>query len=516
MKRPLIAFLMLLMFFPVLAARKIVVQSNKTFVGVNLNTGHSIQAVETVFPMPVYQTFQDATLNTLSIELRKVNNYGVLSPSGKYLVYDTMGDSLLWTRKIYYNRESINENDSILLLSSLGKMIALNKRNGTECWHFDGELRFVDWERKQGIFEYKPLPSQTERRDIAGCVDLTNGNCNWTMDVETSFGWNEMVPISEKEVLFSAGGLHLVNWENGEGWDYKAKTGKNDFARSFAVGMFGIGLGLLTGTYLIPIGHDVLSDMNSNVCLLDSAIYYASREEIVCLDRMGHVNWKQPLVKADASQSVLFAVDSAIYLLNKGTAFLNGRQILRGQPFLRKYDARNGNVLYQKEFNENQFVRDWSLKGTDLYIGSNEDVMHFDLSGSPKENLWALNSSSIGGFSYFLSDVAYVLKDSVYQSITEVDSVGLYFYVAEKKVIHTDSELNLLDSFDGTELYQMTQKQNGLRFLHQNGKTMVIDESGKAVAQLDCGRYISLFGNSVCWIRGNSFFRTDLTPFLRK
>jgi hypothetical protein len=514
MKQSLIVFLMIFVLSSSSTAKKskIKVQLRQTSVGINLISGDSIRGMEYLFPDCVNHSFCDDSLNTVSVQLRKKMANGYLSSKGKYLVYNFKGDSVVWTRKINYNSHSVAENWEILLLKSMVGVVALNKSDGTERWNFEGNLKYLDWSRNLGIFTFSSRQSASERSKYLGCVDLTCGKCASFLSQDPDLEWNEVLPVSDDEVLLSSNGLHWINFENGSSWDYTAQTKKESFSRAIATGILGIGLGLTTGYYLIP-STDMVSDLNSNVCFQDSDLYYASRAEIIRIDRAGNLKWRQPLVKSESSQSALFAEDSIVCLLNIGTAYMNGVRVLRGRPFLRGHDVRDGKMLYEKSFQNNESVRGWKLKDAKLYIGGKDRVALYDLSGVPEETFLSLNTDAMGEFRSFLGNVAYIQKDSIYQSVTEVDSLNLYVLTSKDIVLRTDASLNLLDTFEEKELYLLTAQQDGFRFLEKDGKTIVIDENGKALAKLDMNDPVSISGNQLNWIHDKSFVRMDLTPF---
>jgi len=75
-------------------------------------------------------------------------------------------------------------------------------------------------------------------------------------------------------------------------------------------------------------GHDLVRDLVSNTITDSSNIYFASKEQLVKIDKQsGETVWKFPFSNDIASKSSIFMNDSVIFMINKGMAFMGYRQL---------------------------------------------------------------------------------------------------------------------------------------------------------------------------------------------
>jgi len=107
----------------------------------------------------------------------------------------------------------------------------------------------------------------------------------------------------------------------------------------------GLALGLLTGTFVVSTGHDLVSNINSDIASDSLNHYFASKEYLVALNLNGKVVWKTKL-PTGTSSSTLFYTKDTIYMINMGEAKYNGRTSDYGKPYLAAYDKKTGNQLF--------------------------------------------------------------------------------------------------------------------------------------------------------------------------
>lgn len=148
-------------------------------------------------------------------------------------------------------------------------------------------------------------------------------------------------------MIVVAAGLHSININNGKGWDYNTITGKKDYSGTVAANAVGVAAGLLTGTFIMSTGHNLVRDVVSNSLVDSSYIYFASKEQLSKIDKQtGEIAWKYPFPNDLASKSSLFMNEDIVFMINKGYAFMGYRQLDFGKPFIAAFDRETGKQKY--------------------------------------------------------------------------------------------------------------------------------------------------------------------------
>ncbi|UZO80949.1 hypothetical protein NBT05_00340 [Aquimarina sp. ERC-38] len=180
-------------------------------------------------------------------------------------------------------------------------------------------------------------------------IDLKTGDLKWQREVNNEFGWNDLIHLNDSTIVISSNGLHKINLKNGDGWDYKTKTGKKDYTAAVVENTLGTIAGVLTGTFVSTSAHNIVRNVVSNVETEDSNFYLSSEEQIAKLDgKTGEVIWKNVFDKNTSSRSNIFLDDEKVYLLNFGFANMGNRTISFGKPFFAAYNKITGEKIFQK------------------------------------------------------------------------------------------------------------------------------------------------------------------------
>ncbi len=246
------------------------------------------------------------------------------------------------------------------------------------------------------VFGYKYRVGDQLSDKLEG-IDLKTGDVLWKRELSREYAWNNVFYLNDTTLLAVAAGLHTIHLKNGSGWDYNTVTGDKDYSVTNTANALGAVAGVLTGTFVISTGYNLVRDLVSNVLADSTDLYFASKEKLARVDKnTGEVIWSFPFPQNLPSKSVIFANDSLIYMINKGSAFMGYRQLSYGKPFLAafnknsgkqrffsiidvkddpilgfqqvddvfylvfknrvaKYSSKNGNLIQDKEFPEDEF-----------------------------------------------------------------------------------------------------------------------------------------------------------------
>lgn len=171
-------------------------------------------------------------------------------------------------------------------------------------------------------------------------------------------------------MLIVASGLHTLNIRNGNGWDYNTVTGDKDYRANTAANAIGAVAGVLTGTFILSTGYNLIRDVASNVLVDSVSLYFASKEKISRLNRKtGDVIWSIPFPDDLPAKSNLLFTDSMILMVNNGYAYLGYRMMDYGKPFIAAFDRETGNQKFFSVFNtKDDPIIGFRIIGTELFL----------------------------------------------------------------------------------------------------------------------------------------------------
>jgi outer membrane protein assembly factor BamB len=170
--------LMFLISLQGLAQKDMEILWNSKEVGKNLLTGESVMAKEYTFPERIHDFQVDTVNDHITIQLRGLSKNGKwLDNKGKVVRYDPEEKKVLWSKKIAYQLENLEQTGGVTLHSTGKKSYSLDNATGKELWEVKNSLIFADAVDKIGI-GYKIQPLKAKENTLEG-INLTNGQPIW-------------------------------------------------------------------------------------------------------------------------------------------------------------------------------------------------------------------------------------------------------------------------------------------------------------------------------------------------
>ncbi len=496
--------------------RQVFVLNNEKTVGKNLVDNSEITGVEYVFPKRIHESFIDTTTGLLTVQLRGVRKQKWLDNKGDIVQYDTKNSRVLWNKKIFYESSYLQQFSKAMIYTVGNKSYCLDIYRGNDIWEVKNNIYFVDPVDYIGIgYKFK---SSTGYSNILEGIDLTNGNVIWKRELNREYGWNNLFYTNDSTLIVVAAGLHSVNIRTGKGWDYNAVTGKKDYTGTAIANAAGVGLGLLTGTFALSTGHDLIRELVSNT-LTDSAnIYFASKDELVRVDKQsGEIVWKSQFPDNTAGKSSIFMIDSMLYMINKGMAFMGNRQLAFGKPFIAAFDRQSGN---QKFFSlldvKDDPILYYKVKNKEFLLVFKNRIARYSMETGMLISERIFLTDHVGELLYFVGDQVYITDQNGELMSLYSDSAKVFVYTSKSKILAVDEELNISRTIEFDELSVYYIKTKDFKFFAKDKKTLVVDNTGKQVAELDATSNAVLIGNILYDTQENSYIAIDLSPLLRQ
>lgn len=477
--------------------------------GKNYLTDSIITENEFVFANKINQSCIDSASNTLTIQLiNQSKNSKSLNYTGNILQFDLNDDVIKWDKPINYQQSNFKQFGNLIIENTATQSNILNFDNGKVQFETQNTLYHVDPKLKIGI-GYKLNSSD---KNTVEAINLNTGEVCWKRKISHDFGWNDITYLNDSVILLISDGLHTINIKNGKGWDYEAVTGRNNYSSTIATNIVGFGLGLLTGTFVATAEHDEVCDLVSNTLIDGENIFFASKDKISCLNMDGSTKWENSSDRRSRSNSIIFIKDSVLYLLNKGTAFMEDRKINYGKPFLAAYNKNNGNYLFNTTLKNQEFdFVDFSTRKDTIILLSEKNASNYSLKTGKRIDFRFYDVEKTGKFTGFVGSQIYIKTDSTFHSLTLNDTTLNYITTDKNIALGLDSHLDVVKQLSFDDFYICYFANNNFKFLANGDETIVIDNDNKVIANFRASSNAFVIGDQLFEILEKSVIQIDLT-----
>lgn len=485
-------------------------------IGRNFKSNSDVKAIEHIFSENIYSWYIDDSTNVLTLQLRGTqDNNGVdFNRFGKIVSYDLIQRKIKWQSDIDYQNSNLDLYNSVLIKTTNKQSSLLNNETGESLWQAANTICYANQALGIGVgYRCKSVDDYSNR--LEG-IDLNTGKVLWKREVNRAYGMNDISTLNDSVILILADGVHAVNLKTGGGWDYNAKTGKKDYSSTVVSNVFSIGLSLLLGSEPeIYTGHDLFTDMVSNVLTDSAGVYLANKLSVVKLDHNGVVVWEKKLPSGLAGKSALFLKDNQLCIANWGFAYKNGELVSYGKPFVAAFDKSTGSQNFLQTINyKNERINAYNIQQDTLFLMSKNKIFKYSLKTGVE--LWEQNyNDSIGLLTEFAAKDMYLETDSAFINLYESDSTKVYVYTDKSNLLILDSMLKPLETIPQRDIFYCYLETNGYKFLENGNITLVIDREGKEVAELNINTNVLLRGNRLFEVETNSLIELNVEQ-LRK
>ena len=489
---------------------------NEKVVGKNLIDNTEIKGIEYIFPERIHETFMDTTNGFLTVQLRGLRKEKWLSNKGNILQYDLNNKNLLWSKKIAYQTSNLQQFSNTMIFTVANKSNCLDIRTGNEIWEVKNDIYYVDPVDNIGI-GYRFKSSTGYSNELEG-IDLKSGNVIWKRDLNREYGWNDVFYTNDSTMIVVAAGLHSININNGKGWNYNTITGKKDYTGTAAANAVGVAAGLLTGTFVMSTGHNLVRDVVSNSLVDSSFIYFASKEQLSKIDKQtGEIAWKYPFPNDLASKSSIFMNDSVVFMVNKGYAFMGYRQLDFGKPFIAAFDRETGKQKYLTLINvKKDPILEFQILQDEVYLVFKNRIARYSIKTGSQIIEKEFPEDNYGDLKYFVGNQVFVTNENDdLVSLPQSDTSKVFVFTNQGKTLSVDNQLNVTDTIDYEDLSIYYLRTADLKFIAKDKQTLIIDNDGKRVAEIEATTNAFLVGETLYDKRDNSFISIDLKEIIK-
>ena len=488
-----------------------VIRKSSVIVGKDLVTEKEIKATKYEFDSRIFNSTLDTTYKTLTLQFRCLSsNEKFYENEGELAVFDLITKEIRWSKEINYRNTRIEQYDGVLFLSRGMETTRVDLSSGNSLWNSKVAI-FATIPNLNISLGYRYSGFSQSLVNYLSCIELSTGTILWKRPVDRNYGWNSIKNLNDTSIIIKSFGLHQINLKTGKGWDYVARTGLQNYSKTFGANVGGVALGIFTGTFVISGGRDLVSNLVSNIAEDSLNFYFASKEYLACLSHDGKINWKAKLPK-ETSHSNIMVDSTTVYLVNDGEADYNGKKYNYGKPYIAAFDKLTGHQHYQSIFDldENpllEFVR--GKDSVDLFF-KDRSIRYALKNGAAKTINYDKNQ--VGEFKYTVASFSnYIKTDSTFQSLHSLDPRAMYLMSTNKNVIKLNDNLSFDRLIGIDDLYSLRAETQKYKFLYHNKKLIVVNQLNKSIAELELGKKNVIFENKLYAIDDNSITEIELS-----
>jgi outer membrane protein assembly factor BamB len=489
---------------------------NEKALGKSLIDSSEIKGLEYIFPDRIHETFLDTTTGFLTVQLRGLRKEKWLANKGNILQYDLRNKKLLWSKKVAYQASSLQQFSNTIIFTVANKSYCLDIKTGNELWEVKNDIYYVDPIDNIGI-GYKYKNSTGYSNNLEG-IDLKNGNVIWERELNREYSWNGLFYTDDSTMIIVAAGLHAVNVKNGNGWDYNTITGKKDYSGTVAANAVGVAAGLLTGTFVMSSGHNLVRDVVSNSLVDSSYIYLASKEQLAKIDKQtGEIIWKHPFPGDLPSKSEIFMNDSLILMVNKGYAFMGYRQLNFGKPFIAGFDKKTGKKKYLSLINgKKDPILEFTLLDNEFYLVFKNRIAKYSVETGNQIIEKEFPKESYGELKYFVGNQVFIAnKNEDLVSLPQTDTTKVFVFTNTGKTLSIDKQLNVAYTIEYEDLSIYYLRTKDFKFIAKDKQTLIVNNDGKRIAEIYATSNSFLIGETLYDRHNNSFIAVDLKKIIK-
>ena len=478
-----------------------------TILSRNLITNSDVKAKVYAFEDRISVFRVDSITNTSTITLRNLTkNKKRLKNKGKILTLDFENNKILWNKRFLFNYDNVYIFDSLLIYYEQNNIELWSIRNGKKVWDEKLNLHYLIPSKKIALAYYN-----AQAPKYLQAIDLTNGNTLWERKLNKDNGWEEVQSLNDSIYLIYSNGLHTLNINDGSGLSVDAKTDDKDYTGTVVASAAGLALGILTGTYYIPIsGPSVVDNIRSNALIDSSYIFFASRNNLSKMIGDSLTLWEVEMQKKDISHSSLFKKDSILYMINYGYAKNNGRKIAYGKPFLKAYSANTGNLIYSI-MPEGESILEYKINGDKIIFLYDNGISQYSLIDGSFVSNRKFDTKSFGNITAFVGDNIYYNNSSIYQPFVSEDKTNYCIFFSTGYVKLLNSRFETIEEKDYNKLFFLDSKYGGYGLLSSDTTTLLINSEGEAILRLTNFSNASFSKGKLYGINDNKLLEIDLS-----
>lgn len=465
--------------------------------------GGDIQVNATHFNTNIYTFSATPDLNNVCLFFRESTKNGKYYKNiGKIGLYKTAERKLKWEKKInYQSKQAVCTNKGVLT-SCGGSNEMLSLGDGHTLWeNFSYLSKVID--SLNVVISYGDAFSSKMR-----AVNLDTGTDVWKVKFDHDYGCSSTMPLIHNRQLMVADNLYDMNLATGESRSCELKTGVTDVKAVVLRGLAALAgsvasLGISGGAYstmFLPTGNNVIANLCSNICRSDTLYYIADHEKMLAVDTLMHPVWQTEIPDKMASASKLAIMGDRLGLLNMGYGLKNGRYPTeKGLPFIAAYDIKSGKQIFLKTLYEGKHIVNDAFAADDgFFMFSDSIVSYLGIRDTTVAVQKDWDTAKQGKPGEFIVDAVYVNGTDAESFVPVCSNASQCALFSDNGHVYVmDKSLNIVSDYTADDVFFNVTRGDGFRLIANHLYRWIINDAGKAVAQMNPIRIAHAEGNSL-------------------
>ncbi len=442
--------------------KKPLVSSRTIQMGQSFSSSAALNATEYTFNYPLAAMRFDLPQN--QIVMVGTNEKNRLNEKPVFLFKSSTGEIPWSIKTLTPNFKIVTSHvlpERIILAGRGNTIFAVDSKNGHDVWQRPGNNITVGFSKNLAFSKHNVNGvSQLEVFDALSGKDLWTRdqfNCKW-------WGYKTFLP-DDKTMLLYGDGLHLFDLETGVGWDYDVDTNAVGGIGKVIAGEALTVVAALAGTvHVNTVRTDRLENLTSNALIIKDKVYYAGNSILVCVDlKTGKELWNVKLPKK-AGHTGLFEEDDHVLLIGFGWCHKNRVTADYTQPFIARFDKKDGRQLLYQEVALKSYIRGYAIKPEGYFLVSKGQVIFVDKKNpanattpgpvdKEKGDLYADALTLISNpQNYFVPDENNTEKRLINLTVFKTDKSDIWVRTANG-IIHYNNHLEVQNWFPNNRLH---------------------------------------------------------------
>lgn len=354
----------------------------------------------------------------------------------------------------------------------------------------------------------------TDRGDIC---NLETGNPIVENKIRIGGDLRDVKVIGDSLIFFASHSLTRINLHNRKLDTY---NGQSVFVSPGQTAL-NIFIAIITLLRAQNLADNHYYHISSNICMIDSIIYYASGENILCIGTDGKILWQHDINPDNTSSSILFPHNGKLIQIETGRASVTGGFAKRGPININAIDLDTGDFTQTLNLDRPyDIVLDYQIKDSLLFLLTKKRMLTINLNTLSMSNSYSLEQKSVNATIAFLPERMMIFGTTTHLYRKYGDNNMILAYEAfRKNYLAFSSNGTFEELIPAEKLFRICYESDKLTIISNNKYSEVINTNGNVLFHLpyegfwtDAGSHLILNSNKKAIL----FKKTELENLIQK
>lgn len=371
---------------------------------------------------------------------------GKIKGKNKYqlCLFDLQSNSFLWVTEIKSSGQSkiSHVGDKLIRFTPNDKSACYDKNTGNIIWTLKDEFSFLNKKHSIGITA------------DGTCIDINTGKVKWKHNLQELKKWLDVKYFDDNSIILftSAGNIHKINLENGQGWVYE----NGEVEKS-------------------PI----------NCIVYDNKIYYTYRSNIICLNDNGQLLWQVPIDANHFYKSYISIIRDYLFVL----LYRGDEQIYilpNNRIMMISCNLRTGEEKYRLRLKTEQQLGSFIFVGSAILMHCGDIIHKYNIETGEKLFEKTTKKTALEQYTRFINPYAAVTNTygAYFQDLVELYPNDYFLVSNTGDMLHTDYLFNPTGKIANSNWWEIYLKEENSYLVSRGYSYMAIIRKGQKAASL--------------------------------